>query len=173
MYRKAFTLIELLVVIAIIAILAAILFPVFAQAKEAAKKTSCLSNLKQIGLGFVMYVNDYDDHYPRSIGHDYVNGNAAADHTWSEVIYPYIKNGGHGFSGYGGGIFSCPSAKPDQVNVYAVHDAMMPEAPFWLKDGDPGIPPVQSSTVLPNPADTVAIVEDGTSRFNWNLAFFE
>lgn len=63
--RKAFTLIELLVVIAIIAILAAILFPVFAQAKVAAKKTSALSNQKQIGLGLVMYAGDNEDYYPR------------------------------------------------------------------------------------------------------------
>src|SRR4051812_7719020 len=58
---RAFTLIELLVVIAIIAILAAILFPVFAQAKEAAKKAVCLSNLKQISLGWMLYAGDYDD----------------------------------------------------------------------------------------------------------------
>jgi prepilin-type N-terminal cleavage/methylation domain-containing protein len=62
--KQGFTLIELLVVIAIIAILAAILFPVFAQAREAARKTTCLSNLKQNGLGMLMYVNDYDDTFP-------------------------------------------------------------------------------------------------------------
>jgi prepilin-type N-terminal cleavage/methylation domain-containing protein len=58
--RRAFTLIELLVVIAIIAILAAILFPVFARAREQARKTSCLSNMKQLGLGFLMYAQDFE-----------------------------------------------------------------------------------------------------------------
>jgi prepilin-type N-terminal cleavage/methylation domain-containing protein/prepilin-type processing-associated H-X9-DG protein len=62
--RKGFTLIELLVVIAIIAILAAILFPVFARARENARRTSCLSNLKQMGLGMMQYVQDYDSNYP-------------------------------------------------------------------------------------------------------------
>src|SRR5580700_10346753 len=63
--KKAFTLIELLVVIAIIAILAAILFPVFAQAKAAAKKTVCLSNGNQIGIALMLYLNDFDDTYPQ------------------------------------------------------------------------------------------------------------
>lgn len=62
--RRGFTLIELLVVIAIIAILAAILFPVFAQAREKARQTTCVSNLKQIGTAFMMYVQDYDETYP-------------------------------------------------------------------------------------------------------------
>src|SRR5437588_7543059 len=62
--RSAFTLIELLVVIAIIAILAAILFPVFAQAREQARKASCLSNCKQLGLAMQMYAQDYDDNMP-------------------------------------------------------------------------------------------------------------
>ncbi|RYX86775.1 DUF1559 domain-containing protein [bacterium] len=62
--RKAFTLIELLVVIAIIAILAAILFPVFARARENARKASCMSNMKQLGLGFLQYTQDYDERYP-------------------------------------------------------------------------------------------------------------
>ena len=66
MKNKAFTLIELLVVIAIIAILAAILFPVFAQAREKARQTSCLSNMKQVGLGLLMYAQDYDENYPRA-----------------------------------------------------------------------------------------------------------
>jgi prepilin-type N-terminal cleavage/methylation domain-containing protein len=64
--RKGFTLIELLVVIAIIAILAAILFPVFAQAREKARQTGCLSNVKQIGLGIQMYVQDFDEYVPRN-----------------------------------------------------------------------------------------------------------
>lgn len=93
--RKAFTLIELLVVIAIIAILAAILFPVFAQAKEAAKKTQWLSNQKQVGLGIVMYANDYDDTMPLSnsggIGIPGW-GFGRPDTIWVENVQPYVKN---------------------------------------------------------------------------------
>lgn len=85
--RKAFTLIELLVVIAIIAILAAILFPVFAQAKLAAKKTVSLSNTKQIGLAMAMYTNDYDDTSPIVFS---INGQGSVDVY--QTMQPYIKN---------------------------------------------------------------------------------
>src|SRR5579875_2840793 len=107
MQRRGFTLIELLVVIAIIAILAAILFPVFAQAREKARQSACISNLKQIGLAVIQYVQDNNEAYPMDKWSD-VNG----DHEWSYTIQPYIKNG----STYAGdtwnvigGVFACPS----------------------------------------------------------------
>jgi len=87
--KHAFTLIELLVVIAIIAILAAILFPVFAQAKLAAKKTQSLSNIKQTGLGVVMYMNDYDDAFPVGAGNEGIYAIAGG---WSVDTQPYIKS---------------------------------------------------------------------------------
>jgi len=92
--HRAFTLIELLVVIAIIAILAAILFPVFAQAKLAAKKTADLSNIKQIGTATVMYENDYDDQFPMATVYNNANPCCGYLERWSSqlVLGPYIKN---------------------------------------------------------------------------------
>jgi len=85
----AFTLIELLVVIAIISILAAILFPVFATAREKARQTACASNLKQLGLGFLQYVQDYDEEFPAGVknwnGLDIGVG-------WGGQLYPYVKS---------------------------------------------------------------------------------
>ena len=104
--RKAFTLIELLVVIAIIAILAAILFPVFAQAKDAAKKTACISNLKNIALGWTMYVDDYDGVIPGWAARTVSPGVAAywwgsfnstsnpRSYDWTKgYLEPYLKSG--------------------------------------------------------------------------------
>src|SRR6478672_5928066 len=91
--RRGFTLIELLVVIAIIAILAAILFPVFAQARENARKTVCLSNNKQIGLAMTMYTQDYDNRYPPQRTDGMVSMAAGGkEGTYYDALLPYEKN---------------------------------------------------------------------------------
>jgi len=82
--RRGFTLIELLVVIAIIAILAAILFPVFARAREKARQSSCLANAKQLNLAIMQYAQDYDETYPRAT----IGGTG----TWPNAVMPYMKN---------------------------------------------------------------------------------
>jgi prepilin-type N-terminal cleavage/methylation domain-containing protein/prepilin-type processing-associated H-X9-DG protein len=100
MSRKGFTLIELLVVIAIIAILAAILFPVFAKAKEKAKSASCLSNMKQLSLAVLMYQSDYDDRLPHlryypagGYNYSFPSGTGTIScYFWVETVQPYVKN---------------------------------------------------------------------------------
>src|SRR6266849_304867 len=91
--KAAFTLIELLVVIAVIAILAALLFPVFAQARERARMAACMSNMRQIGPALLMYVQDYDETFPYIRLHQ-------RDYVWRNAIQPYVKNSG---------VFACPS----------------------------------------------------------------
>lgn len=112
--NRGFTLIELLVVIAIISILAAILFPVFARARENARRASCMSNEKQIGLGLLMYTQDYDERTTQvSYG---LNTDGPADPTtvpptyhWMDAIYPYVRSEQ---------IFDCPS---DSTNLHYVY----------------------------------------------------
>ena len=136
--KRAFTLIELLVVIAIIAILAAILFPVFAQAKSAAKKTADLSNTKQHGLGLMMYANDSDDTFPRDVYITEVNlWGWQTPRTWREAILPYIKNGttiyqdGTKTQTFAeGAIWSTP-AKMTGRGVYAANNNLMPSWCQW------------------------------------------
>lgn len=90
--RGGFTLIELLVVIAIIAILAAILFPVFAQAREAARKTSCSSNLRQLGIAMAMYRSDYDSKFAMSGWNTNYGGVVDTGFDWQNAIFTYVKN---------------------------------------------------------------------------------
>jgi len=104
--RKGFTLIELLVVIAIIAILAAILFPVFARARENARKTNCQSNLKQLGTASLAYAQDYDECFPRHVRVEisgYSDGIYTGGYSMLSLLLPYVKNTE---------VFSCPSLKP-------------------------------------------------------------
>lgn len=114
--QRAFTLIELLVVIAIIAILAAILFPVFAQAKESAKKTACLSNMNQIGKALMMYATDFDDGYPTWCDYYVVKPYPASGWAyWDVRLFPYVKSGNPP-AGDRGGVWKCPSSEKDATN---------------------------------------------------------
>ena len=116
--NHGFTLIELLVVIAIIAILAAILFPVFARARENARKANCMSNVKQITLGIMQYVQDYDERYPSTHFVDNLGYG-----RWVPAVEPYIKNKQ---------VWACPSNKDTFKGDFPTHYASNPAgyAPF-------------------------------------------
>lgn len=153
--KVGFTLIELLVVIAIIAILAAILFPVFAQAREKARSSSCLSNLKQFALATLMYVQDYDELFPQSVysmdNPILVPGSGDRVFTVYEAVSPYMKNTE---------ILVCPSNRPGidflaivtplglrtsglfRYASYAMNFALFqdPALPPGLFDADPVVP---------------------------------
>jgi len=110
--KTGFTLIELLVVIAIIAILAAILFPVFARARENARRASCQSNLKQIALGMFMYNQDYDSKLPQLAVNDIANVSTTNPFGWADAMQPYLKSTQ---------IFQCPSetaSPPNSTDTY-------------------------------------------------------
>jgi len=177
--RSAFTLIELLVVIAIIAILAAVLFPVFAQAREKARSITCLSNEKQIGLGLVMYLQDYDGSFPPA--NEVIQ--SGGDIQWYAVVYPYIHNG-EGASGYyygKGGVWDCPSAagiessspasSPQkwQGQIFGVNDSLFPNN---TQGTGPFPYPVQNETIIPSPADTIVVAEKGLNGTGWSYEQF-
>jgi prepilin-type N-terminal cleavage/methylation domain-containing protein/prepilin-type processing-associated H-X9-DG protein len=188
-HRRGFTLIELLVVIAIIAILAAILFPVFAQAREKARATSCLSNVKQFGLGEAMYVQDYDETFPLAWGVE-TNppppGQYEDPSSWWNEIYPYIKNGSSG-TAYGAGVgdvdergqtsnkkglYHCPSHSVDKIS-YATNGLIHGAGPGpndglgWSRNR-----PSLTLAAIDKPADVVAISEVNTAYDDgkaWNV----
>ncbi|HAZ62666.1 MAG TPA: hypothetical protein DCZ72_03515 [Armatimonadetes bacterium] len=177
--RRAFTLIELLVVIAIIAILAAILFPVFAKAREKARQASCLSNLKQIGLALMQYAQDYDETYPAwqdfHISWDWKD-------NWQAKIGPYVKNGDvANFTALRNhsGIWRCPSVEGWKSGTdtwwlcsYGMSMAVAYSYPIrWSAGGSPyygrpaslgGIGPLTMAK-LDNPANTIFAGEGGNS----------
>ncbi len=148
--RKGFTLIELLVVIAIIAILAAILFPVFARAREKARQTSCLSNLKELGLVYQMYIGDYDEKYPMCA----MQRGPYAYYAY-QVLDPYVKNDQ---------IWYCPSTDP--ARRYAPNRRLVGLAP-----------PIPGSTTdstflkeaeIKCPAQKILIADTGRSWYIYN-----
>lgn len=170
--RKGFTLIELLVVIAIIAILAAILFPVFAKAREKARQTSCLSNMKQIGTAFVMYRSDYDEtnvrHQTGPCQGASGGGGCAGpvgdidsvppggpgpsgNISWRTSLLPYVKNWQ---------IFTCPSAKTlNGQSRISPTGCNPPNLGYWLVGGNDGITGFwggQSDTYVQDPMTIVA-----------------
>ena len=168
--RKAFTLIELLVVIAIIAILAAILFPVFAQAREKARQTACLSNGKQIGTAFLMYAQDYDENLVlTSYSPDAAVGTS---NSWTNRCQPYIKSRN---------LFRCPS---DQTTDWAETDADVLTAPttkkkltsYLLNAYMAGSAQYGSLPAIKAPASVIYVSEaseaiaprDHFHPFNWN-----
>lgn len=147
MTRRGFTLIELLVVIAIIAILAAILFPVFARAREKARQASCQSNLKQIGLAFEMYVQDYDETYPmcamkRAGGYAYY---------YYQTLEPYLKNEQ---------IWYCPSADDRR---YAPNRRLIGLAPPTGTDDD-----ILKKAQIKFPAEKILVGDTGRAWYIYN-----
>lgn len=123
MKRKGFTLIELLVVIAIIAILAAILFPVFARAREKARQATCTSNLKQLGLAFVQYAQDYDGILPPL-------RNVVAYKVWGELVAPYVT--GPGGAQFGSTFMRCPSVSKTVTLTYGINYPYVMAYDNWL-----------------------------------------
>jgi prepilin-type N-terminal cleavage/methylation domain-containing protein/prepilin-type processing-associated H-X9-DG protein len=174
--RRGFTLIELLVVIAIIAILAAILFPVFAQAKAAAKKTACLSNSKQIGISLYMYLTDFDDALPMAnypnpgAGYTgpytqftWTDGPGVSQPVWADLLAAYAKNLQ---------IFACPvdTVAPLKKTGQTAFPSTVPRLSYALNyyffRPPGGAPPLfnlggGSITSIPNPAGKIFIAETG------------
>lgn len=156
--RSAFTLIELLVVIAIISILAAILFPVFAQAREKARQTSCLSNLKQLGLATMMYAQDMDEALPLVSFGDFTS--ATTDEvSWTRSLQAYIKNKQ---------LLHCPSDSSDRWNNTDTANFYITSYAFnaWLKADNP----YSTYAALASPSKVIALSESGDANVRDHVA---
>ena len=154
MKSRGFTLIELLVVISIIAILAAILFPVFAQAKEASKKTACLANMKQLGLGLQLYLNDFDDTmFFRAGSANSRSGNipSANANRWWNLMVPYAKSNE---------LFRCPSDSQPTPSKDVNGNLTIQRSYIALSPAES-----LNFTSLPNPTDTLVITEKWGSDY--------
>lgn len=192
MIRRAFTLIELLVVIAIIAILAAILFPVFAQAKDAAKKAACTSNLKQIGMAYMMYANDFDTKMPSPGGVSLISTGLAPQTSWVQWyrnpttnlweatggIHPYVKQ--RDTKNNASNVYGCPKALSYSGNVGSTAASSLGPQSYSMNDylrsaytGQPvsGSPPAQvdgyANGIAPEQVENMAdiiLVYEATQR---------
>ena len=164
--RKGFTLIELLVVIAIIALLASILFPVFARAREKARQASCGSNLKQIGLGLMQYVQDYDEVLPLAMPRVSA-GCVAQSGSWMDFIYPYVKSNDifdcpDNAANSGVGQYSYPWSPGSNLGSYSINNM------FWGHSPDNDLCHETSVSTMPKivvPATTVWVTESGYDNF--------
>jgi prepilin-type N-terminal cleavage/methylation domain-containing protein/prepilin-type processing-associated H-X9-DG protein len=177
MNRRAFTLIELLVVIAIIAILAAILFPVFAQAREKGRQAVCTSNEKQIGLAILQYAQDYDEALPPSNYNDPVKPTSPT--TWMYIIDSYVKAGypeaAAATKSNVASVFACPdfaatavTANATPAHSYVANANIMP--PWITGSGEtPDTNPPTTLAALHQPAQVVLIGEaaGGSRIFTW------
>ncbi|HEY3332214.1 MAG TPA: DUF1559 domain-containing protein [Capsulimonadaceae bacterium] len=152
--KSGFTLIELLVVIAIIAILAAILFPVFAKAREKARGTACTSNLKQISLAFAQYTQDYDELFPCG-KYQAAGAGANGGQGWAGQIFPYLK---------AQAIFVCPSDPTPPVTNYSV---MSYEYNQLLDSKYGNNPGTTSLSKLTAPANIVCLYEVQGAQIAW------
>ncbi|MDR3708355.1 MAG: DUF1559 domain-containing protein [Capsulimonadaceae bacterium] len=167
--KQAFTLIELLVVIAIIAILAAILFPVFATAREKARQSTCLSNEKEIGLGVMQYLSDNDECFPRGTFGNWTIG----FYDWTDAINPYVKStGGHNTSAATGtSVYKCPSNPLNQWNYsdsyFDYRDTPMSYAGNSMIMTGYATPFSCYVSIIPAPASTVLIMESRTLGSTW------
>lgn len=173
--RKAFTLIELLVVIAIIAILAAILFPVFAQAKASAKKASSISNNKQLTLGAIMYGADYDDIIPAIAAWNasdalvYFSAASGGGYKpWSHLIYPYTKNGDIAVDPQVGAGTKAPAGFNALASLvlapqYGMNPYLAQSVSFPYAAGGSTLTP-RSFTSISRPADTVFLTQKYSSK---------